>query len=121
MRELKFRAFIDSKHKMKEVIYIDTTNKFIGVDLYDEDEMDWDTKMFVFNQVELMQYTGLKDKECAEVYEGDIVKIGGCIDVIIFENGKFTTKQSSDKYQSLYNYIDRCEVIGNIYENEDLL
>jgi uncharacterized phage protein (TIGR01671 family) len=68
----------------------------------------------------LMQYTGLKDKNGVEIYEGDIVRfldIDGVDSVteVEFREGGF--------YPFAPDFIHWCnvEVIGNIYENPELL
>lgn len=70
----------------------------------------------------LMQYTGLKDKNGVEIYEGDII-YSKCkefdiddIQVVEYKNGCFTVGLGL-----LYESLDICEVIGNIYENPELL
>ena len=84
----------------------------------------------------LMQYTGLKDKNGKEIYEGDICSVCG---VVIFHHGSFGKKsQWSKGFTPFYEYnvipttdsggivnskltSEDFEVIGNIYENPELL
>ena len=72
----------------------------------------------------LMQYTGLKDKNGKEIYEGDVVKSDWYNDEqritgarVIFTSGCFTCIGLKHK---LYLYPE-LEVIGNIYENPELI
>ncbi|MDT2490768.1 YopX family protein [Enterococcus avium] len=75
------------------------------------------------NNFELMQSTGLKDKDGVEIYEGDIVAIKYTehgyhyYQKIVFENGTFTAGDED----WLYNIKDYCVVCGNIYEDKELL
>ena len=68
------------------------------------------------------QYTGLKDKNGKKIFEGDIVLINGKhTDEVIFECGCFLMKKQLYNYEFTYQNFDNLEVIGNIYENKELL
>lgn len=129
MREIKFRAWIFTgfdegiKPFMANVDHIKFENYAICTD---EDNNEW----FIEKECNLMQYTGLKDKNKKEIYEGDIVIVtykyslsnpkpthkgvivwsdeNACFDIKYVYNAEgFSTKE--------------FEVIGNIYENPELL
>ena len=70
----------------------------------------------------LSEYTGLKDMYGKEIYEGDILfeSFGEEYFKVVFENGSF--RAEADGYSlDLEDYDDICEVVGNIYENPELL
>ena len=124
MREIKFRAFVENNgiEKIMEVVEMGFDNKCILV-CNDSGET------FLNNKYKLMQYTGLKDKNGKEIYEGDIVSLFyetqisevrfnskyGCWEV------KVQLSIHSQGWDLLGNHLGESEVIGNIYENPELL
>lgn len=123
MREIKFRAWHKEKKIMGEVLGIDILHKEIffsneDVDCYEHTD---------FKYIELMEYTGLKDKNNKEIYEGDILfeSFGEKYYKVVFENGSFKAEFEGDFEEYSFNLIDvvaqGCEVVGNIYENSELL
>ena len=123
MREIKFRAW---DKRIKKMLYTDIANKFIG------SEMEFYPIVFgvhdltYSHHLELMQYTGLTDKNGKEIYEGDILEQ---------EDGRRTRVVWHD-YCAMFDLVgiigkgvphpiyDRPErlqtIIGNVYENPEL-
>lgn len=146
-REIKFRAWDKETSRMiideQGFIPLKITNK--GVlrlcPYYEEPLYD----IIPCDRFELMQFTGLYDKNCKEIYESDIVIINGQQYLIKFEIGSFMLVRCSgetdmyDQFKDCWNddvypisqyywnddseddVIHSLEVIGNIYENPELL
>ena len=117
MREIKFRAWNVATKKMIDL------KKITPLAL----NMDTDGLFIPFSDgLPLMQFTGLKDKNGKEIYEGDIVRITGKVmnrceefEVKWFEPAFGKVGHGKIIYP-LYQ-SDEQEVIGNIYENPELL
>ena len=134
MKNIKFRAWDKKSKKLHyditgfEFGVEEMTGVFIDGDFYDKEN------------IELMQYTGLKDKNGKEIYEGDILKIpewlmqdnqDKCICIYAEEHQTIEIigfgLYIKDEYSGEYKIIvpsdewDEFEVIGNIYDNPELL
>lgn len=124
MREIKFRAWDKFGRKwFNSISGIDFENKFL---------FDSGIK-YHFIKLELMQFTGLKDKNGKEIYEGDVVKddFSGTFFEIKFKEGSFglfniDSTMPKERRECPWKNLDLqlsedFEVIGNIYENPELL
>ena len=126
MREIKFRAWIKEKKAIFEVILIDYVTKKVTYLLERVGHL-LNVRNDKFNDIELMQYTGLKDKNNKEIYEGDILSDGNDEKPykVIFENGSFRAEFDGDFDEYSFDLMDVnlqcCEVVGNIYENSELI
>ena len=119
MREIKFRAW-DTKHKkMRGVMDLKWSKKGVIRVNATEDEDNYEPLLLHFDEGLLMQFTGLKDKNGKEIYEGDIVECDRYDD-----HDKFIVKidditnLSNMLFGSSLNYR---KVLGNIYENPELI
>ena len=132
MREIKFRAWLKKDKKMVNVETIDFTDKSIQYLEKNEFINAYLLRRMIFDDIELMQYTGLKDKNGKEIYEGDIIKYKFPYDRRLNHTSpvKFLEIETSfgikDRYGNeipLYKITTNnfFEVIGNIYENKNLL
>ena len=130
MREYKFRVWDTENKEMLKVQELDFEDTFYGGRL--SIRTDQYNDYFDIEDMILMQYTGLKDRNMKEIYEGDIIKIKHEFDnteyicEIIYVDGAFRTKKFifGSYYDCLYYwYANDCEIeiIGNVWEDSDLL
>ena len=131
-REIKFRAWLKEEKKMVNVETIDFSEKSIQYLEKNEIIDAYLLRTKFLEDVELMQYTGLDDKNGIEIYEGDILKYKFPYDRRLKHVSlvKFIETEASFGLKDIYgneiplyritanNYF---EVIGNIYENKNLL
>lgn len=118
MRDIKFRCWYDNKiHKVVDIDFGYEKINLLGADIIS------------FNEGVLMQFIGLHDKNGKEIYEGDIISNGyeKCIVVWVKEYAGFMLKLINKEYEDkewtnpMIDLRKDEEVIGNIYENSDLL
>jgi len=132
-REIKFRVWLKIKKKMRKVqkIEFDDFGSVHVVGWFGEKgELLFNvSNAEVGRTIELMQFTGLKDKNGKEIYEGDIVidAWGGKEQVIIepFEVSDYENCYAGSGFvletHNLEDFKGKVEVIGNIYENPELI
>lgn len=149
MREIKFRAWDIEERKMiyeRTMTHVDEDSDEHDCKIilapYDDESFIGFTTSCVFEEDitaegekvkgTLMQYTGIKDKNGKEIYEGDVVRLvsqaGGYYSKFEVKYGEFVEQDDEDndiKYVgfNLFKHIDygEWEVIGNKFENPELL
>jgi len=122
-REFDIRVWDDVAKRMS----------YSKIELFD-DMLGFRFEHFETDEPIFMQYTGLKDKNGRKIYEGDILKIdddwekwgfaSGFVGYVIYDQGSFKLKEG-EIYAPAYRLDSSAEegatVIGNIYENPELL
>ena len=134
MRDIKFRAWDKQTKRLYQVqtLQFYGTNNTVdacwtnGVD-FDGESTLGEPELNNLHNLELMQYTGMKDVNGVEIYEGDIIredieKDGPPIIVsVVWEEGAFYGKERTHNPEYIAKEFLNGKVIGNIYENQELL
>lgn len=117
MREIKFRVWDKFNKNMCNTLEIDFNKKSVTVMF-----RNVLANKFEFDEVELMQYTGLKDKNGKEIYEGDLLPaLYGPQLVQWNEDSACWDGVRENGYDTPSSWCSQREVIGNIHENPSLL
>lgn len=123
----KFRAWDKISKKMFPVMMIDFGQSYVMIEEINGLWCERD-----FDDIELMQSTGLKDKNGREIYEGDVVRYECCFESYVEEviyDDKHCNFGTIDKDEKTFSFdalisdfdVDCFEVVGNKYENLELL
>ncbi|EEO6641769.1 hypothetical protein G6082_001376 [Listeria monocytogenes] len=143
MREIGFRVFVKETKKMLPVTDLCfNETESVGVSGCGDPNCPLCVDWYNFDDVVLMQYTGLKDKNGKKIFEGDVVtafsninkytdSFAGdveptfCFTSIVYDGACFkTTYKGEPSYvlnQNGSSLVKHMEVIGNIHENPELL
>lgn len=124
MKEFKMKAWLKKEKKMVAIIGIDFNYEYIR---YTEDGnlFNENYKTAEFKDIELLQFTGLKDNGGQELYEADVIKFNDGIDdiygLISYDDEDGTYRVS---YENITEHLSEregdFEIVGNIFENPQL-
>ena len=124
MKEFKMKAWLKKENKMVSIIGIDLNYQYIR---YTDDGNLFkdDYKIAEFKDIELLQFTGVKDKAGQEVYEADVIKFNDGIDdiygLISYDDEDAVYCISYENVtEHLLNMAGNFEIVGNIFENPNL-
>ena len=126
-REIKFRAW-DEKNKIMHNNFQFIRSGTSGSDwiIFISDKFSLtehktnpfkNPNPYFAQQLKIMQFIGLLDKQGKEIYEGDILQRGTTISDVVWEDCGFKLRKGN----SVCDVNKPIEIIGNIYENPELL
>jgi len=119
-RVIKFRAWDEARKKMQK------SPKFVSFKINSQGEMSAEnyTPSYKLQQMPVMQFTGLLDANGVDVYEGDLIDWMGGTFYIKWEDSDssfFAVRTDEVIAESGQEWAGSCVVIGNIYQNKELL
>ena len=124
MREIKFRAWDTDKKVLVHETDLDILKTVFHICFMDEEIGPPPIIYNIgrYNDNVLMQFTGLKDMNGKDIYEGDIISDPMGIGQIVFDSGSFCIKWNDNPNESiLILESELLEIIGNIFETPELL
>lgn len=116
----RFRAWDKEFNLMSVVTRLDYWSEIVEMS-------DGELYIQKLDKIELMQSTGLKDKNGKEIFEGDVVLVLDSTYTVFYDNekGSYRLKPHDDRwnvdYMSNFSHGGNFEVVGNIYENPEFL
>ncbi|HAC4847611.1 TPA_asm: hypothetical protein GZV06_13110 [Listeria monocytogenes] len=126
MRDIEYRAFVKETKKMLPVTDLCfNETEFVGVSGCGNAKCTLCVDWYNFDDVVLMQYTGLKDKNGKKIFEGDIVDISvydrldwsSIKGKVVFLNGAWLVEDVGHFAITLQSETNEIEIIGNVHEN----
>ena len=130
---LRFSVWVKIGKRMvfsEDILDIDYENKeIVTQQVYFENGLpdDRDIYCYDFDEIELMQSTDMVDRDGKEIFEGDIVKMAKDVyseptyyEVVRHYGGAYRLESKQHGCELWLRHTD-CEVVGNIYENRELL
>ncbi|APH79207.1 YopX family protein [Listeria monocytogenes] len=126
MRDIEYRAFVKETKKMLPVTDLCfNETESVGVSGCGDANCTLCVDWYGFDDVVLMQYTGLKDKNGKKIFEGDIVDISvydrldwsSIKGKVVFLNGAWLVEDVGHFAITLQSETNEIEIIGNVHEN----
>ena len=129
----RYRAWVKIEKRMvfsDDILTIDYENKeIVTQQVYFENGLpdDRDIYCYDFDEIELMQSTDMVDRDGKIIFEGDIVKMSKDVyseptyyEVVRHRGGAYRLESKQHGCELWLRHTD-CEVVGNVYENPELL